>query len=194
MRHCILRLVVGPVLAFTTTPVFAETANILDRYKATLETLVGDLANPEAYREKILDGLNGDWFAISELDPNENDPAKLALFCTPSSLGRVAIRVLNPYSFEATTAPASKNPSSTIYTARSENQFGSYTDIQPLIRRLGLTDGDTVPFVEQRMISAILKNSNGVVTVTRPYNDMLLIRFSDNRILILARCLPQDVQ
>lgn len=73
-----------------------------------METLVGDVTNPEANRKKIFDGLDGDWFAISTLQPAEIDPAKLDLFCKPSSLGRIAVRVLNPYSFEATTAPASK--------------------------------------------------------------------------------------
>lgn len=43
MRHSILGLVVCPVLALTATPVFAEAADILDRYKATMEILVGDV-------------------------------------------------------------------------------------------------------------------------------------------------------
>jgi len=193
MRHSILGLVVCSAVALTATPVFADAADILDRYKATMETLVGDVTNPEANRKKIFDGLDGDWFAISTLQPAEIDPAKLALFCKPSSLGRIAVRVLNPYSFEATTAPASKNPSSTIYTARSENQFGSYTDIQPLVRRLGIADGDTVSPAEKRMISAILQRNNGVVTITRPYDDMLLIRSPDT-VLIMARCPQQDAQ
>ena len=68
MRHSILSLVVCPLLAFTATPVFADATNILDRYKATMETLVGDFTNPEAYRKKIFDGLDGDWFAISTLE------------------------------------------------------------------------------------------------------------------------------
>ncbi|MCH6205172.1 hypothetical protein L3V16_15125 [Brucella ciceri] len=193
MRHSILGLVVCSAVALTATPVFADAADILDRYKATMETLVGDVTNPEANRKKIFDGLDGDWFAISTLQPAEIDPAKLALFCKPSSLGRIAVRVLNPYLFEATTAPASKNPSSTIYTARSENQFGSYTDIQPLVRRLGIADGDTVSPAEKRMISAILQRNNGVVTITRPYDDMLLIRSPDT-VLIMARCPQQDAQ
>lgn len=193
MRHSILGLVVCSAVALTATPVFADAADILDRYKATMETLVGDVTNPEANSKKIFDGLDGDWFAISTLQPAEIDPAKLALFCKPSSLGRIAVRVLNPYSFEATTAPASKNPSSTIYTARSENQFGSYTDIQPLVRRLGIADGDTVSPAEKRMISAILQRNNGVVTITRPYDDMLLIRSPDT-VLIMARCPQQDAQ
>ncbi|ERM01789.1 hypothetical protein Q644_02765 [Brucella intermedia 229E] len=194
MRHSILGLVVCSALALTATPVFADAADILDRYKATMETLVGDVTNPEANRKKIFDGLDGDWFAISTLQPAEIDPAKLDLFCKPSSLGRIAVRVLNPYSFEATTAPASKNPSSTIYTARSENQFGSYTDVQPLVRRLGIADGgDAVSPAEKRMISAILQRSNGVVTITRPYDDMLLIRSPDT-VLIMARCPQQDAR
>ncbi|WP_155268861.1 hypothetical protein [Brucella intermedia] len=158
-----------------------------------MEALVGDVTNPEANRKKIFDGLDGDWFAISTLQPAEIDPAKLDLFCKPSSLGRIAVRVLNPYSFEATTAPASKNPSSTIYTARSENQFGSYTDVQPLVRRLGIADGDAVSPAEKRMISAILQRNNGVVTITRPYDDMLLIRSPDT-VLIMARCPQQDAR
>ncbi|KAB2718283.1 hypothetical protein [Brucella intermedia] len=193
IRHNILGLVVCPVLALTATPVFAEAADILDRYKATMETQVGDVTNPEANRKKIFDGLHGDWFAISTLQPAEIDPAKLDLFCKPSSLGRIAVRVLNPYSFEATTAPASKNPSSTIYTARSENQFGSFTDVQPLVRRLGIADGDAVSPAEKRMISAILQRNNGVVTITRAYDDMLLIR-SPDMVLIMARCPQQDAQ
>lgn len=193
MRHSILGLVVCSALALTATPVFAEATDILDRYKATMETLVGDVTDPEASRKKIFDGLDGDWFAISTLQPAEIDPAKLDLFCKPLSLGRIAVRVLNPYSFEANTAPASKNPSSTIYTARSENQFGSYTDVQPLVRRLGIADGDAVSPAEKRMISAILQRNNGVVTITRPYDDMLLIRSPDT-VLIMARCPQQDAQ
>ncbi|WP_273785314.1 hypothetical protein [Brucella intermedia] len=193
MRHSILGLVVCSALALTATPVLADAADILDRYKAIMETLVGDVTNPDANRKKIFDGLDGDWFAISTLQPGEIDPAKLDLFCKPSSLGRIAVRVLNPYSFEATTAPASKNPSSTIYTARSENQFGSYTDVQPLVRRLGIADGDAASPAEKRMISAILQRNNGVVTITRPYDDMLLIR-SPDMVLIMARCPQQDAQ
>jgi len=193
MRHSILGLVVCSALALTATPVLADAADILDRYKATMETLVGDVTNPDANRKKIFDGLDGDWFAISTLRPAEIDPAKLGLFCKPSSLGRIAVRALNPYSVEATTAPASKNPSSTIYTARSENQFGSYTDVQPLVRRLGIADGDAVSPAEKRMISAILQRNNGVVTITRPYDDMLLIRSPDT-VLIMARCPQQDAR
>ncbi len=43
------------------------------------------------------------------------------------------------------------------------------------------------------MISAILQRNNGVVTITRPYDDMLLIRSPDT-VLIMARCPQQDAQ
>lgn len=80
MRHSILGLVVYPVLAFTATPVFAEAADILDRYKATMEILVGDVTNPEANRKKIFDGLDGDWFAIGTLRQPKSTQQNLICF------------------------------------------------------------------------------------------------------------------
>lgn len=188
-----MNLKIGPFSIFAllvlTQPSWSDQQQTLfDRYSLSVEAVIGTPGKPTNYRSMILNNLSGDWFRISSLAPEKNDPALFARMCNPKGIGAVAIKVLNEYSFEAVSSVSGKTPLSTIFTSRLGNEFGTYSDVSVLIDILGVGSNTQGNAAATRMVDKILGESNGTVSITRPYDDILVFQSRDNPISVWARC------
>ncbi|MDS7597851.1 hypothetical protein [Agrobacterium tumefaciens] len=165
-----------------------QPTTLFDRYSRSVEAIIGTVDKPTNYRKMILDNLSGDWFRISAVAPEKNDPAQFARMCDPKALASITINVLNDYAFEAVNAKGGSMSLSTVYTSRAGNQFGTYTDVTVLFERMGGGTDITSNPGYSRMIDKVLHDNNGTVSIVRPYDDILVLQSPETPLDVWARC------
>jgi hypothetical protein len=175
-----------PVLAIVAVcsacPVLAQEAPVFEQYEQARTTFHGDLGIDDyatSMPARLLDGLDGTWFAIGALVPETDDPAFFTQVCERFP---VKASVTSPWSFslEATTG---KFTSVTDYAARGGSVFASHRDPAAELERFGVGE-DAAP----DLVARILAGLNGEATVIRPSADILVIQTAERMPDIYARC------
>lgn len=178
-----MRLPVLAVLSVLSVgSVGADEVSVFAQYEDARAKFLGDLGFEEyaaGMPGKLTEGLEGTWFAIGSIAPEVEDEAFFADAC---SRFPVVASVTSPWSF-ALEARTGKFTSTTDYTARGGNLFGSHTDPAAELERFGVD-----PQAQPDLVARILERLNGDATVTRPSEDILVIQAGEQMPVIYARC------
>jgi len=178
-----MRLPVLAVLSVLSVgSVVAQEASLFEQYEDARGTFLGDLGLDDyasGMAGKLLDGLDGTWFSIGMLAPEADDEAFFAQACEKFP---VTVSVTSDWSFSLE-ARTGKFTSTTDYTARGGNLFGSHTDPAAELERFGVD-----PQAQPDLVARILERLNGDATVTRPSEDILVIQAGQQMPVIYARC------
>lgn len=178
-----MRLPVLAVLSvMSVASVGAQEASLFEQYEDARGTFLGDLWMEDyaaGLPAKLLDGLDGTWFPIGSLKPEAEDAVIFAQVCEKMP---VTLSVTSDWGFSLE-ARTGQFTSTTTYTARGGNLFGSHTDPVAELERFGVD-----PQEQPDLVARILADRNGDATVTRPSADILVIQAGQQMPVIYARC------
>jgi hypothetical protein len=133
-------------------------------------------AYPIAYRQKLLDGIDGFWVPLSILEPKATDVAVVASAC-----GRVRMHIVkkDEFTFVSTRSEGSDYETITTYTAMGHgggNAFVVSPDTGKLMHADGLDRAPTPGAPKQKETELVV--ASGIATIARPSPDILVIQLN----------------